>query len=262
MDTPTGKLAVVTGASSGIGYELAKCCARENFDLIVCAEDAALEKAAADFRSMGCNTEAVRADLASQAGVAQLWKAIAGRSVDLLCANAGKGLGKGFLDQELDQVQNLIDLNIGGTISLIHKVGRQMRDDGSGRILITGSIAGQIPGSFQAVYNGSKAFLDSFSFALGNELRESGVTVTCLMPGPTDTDFFREAGLEDTRVGAGKKQDPKEVAQAAFAAAMNGEASVVPGFMNKVQSVFADLLPDTTLAEMHRRMAKPGTADK
>lgn len=262
METPSGKLAVVTGASSGIGYELAKCCAGDGFDLIVCAEDDDIEKAAADLRAMGCSVEAMRADLATEAGVAELWKAIAGRNVDLLCANAGKGLGEGFLDQDLKEVQDMIDLNIDGTISLIHKLGRQMRDHGSGRILITGSIAGQMPGSFQAVYNGSKAFLDSFSFALGNELKDSGVTVTCLMPGPTDTDFFREAGLEDTKIGSGKKQDPAEVAQAAFTAAMNGDASVVTGFMNKVQSVFADILPDTVLAQMHRRMAEPGSADK
>src|SRR3546814_5827442 len=111
------------------------------------------------------------------------------RPVDALLANAGRGLGHGFLDQDLDKAKQVVNLNIVGTISLIHKVGRQMRQRGQGKILITGSIAGFIPGSFQAVYNGTKAFVDSFSTALRNELKDTGVTVTCLMPGPTETEF-------------------------------------------------------------------------
>ncbi len=135
-----------------------------------------------------------------------------------------------------------------------------MRERGQGRILITGSIAGLMPGSFQAVYNGTKAFLDSFSFALRNELKDTGVSVTCLMPGPTDTEFFDRAEMLDTKVGSGKKDDPADVAKTGFDAMMRGEGDVVHGFKNKVQAAIAAVTPQSQLAEEHRKMAEPGTA--
>lgn len=155
--------------------------------------------------------------------------------------------------------KNVVDTNVTGTISLIHNVGRKMRARNEGRILITGSIAGYIPGSFQAVYNGTKAFLDSFSWALANELKDSEVTVTCLMPGPTDTEFFRRAKMEDTDVGRNDhKDDAGKVARQGYKAMMKGEHGVVAGsFMNKVQATFAGIIPDSILAEMHRKMAEP-----
>ena len=173
--------------------------------------------------------EAIEADLATSEGVAKLYSAARGRRVDALLANAGRGLGDGFLDQDFAEIRHVIDTNITGTLDLIQKVARDMRDRGQGRILITGSVAGFIPGAFQAVYNGTKAFLDSFSFALRNELKDSGVTVTCLMPGPTDTEFFTRAGLEDTKVDAEDKADPAKVAKDGLAAMMEGEGDVVSG---------------------------------
>jgi short-subunit dehydrogenase len=153
-----------------------------------------------------------------------------------------------------------VDTNISGTIRLIHRIGNEMRLAGRGRILITGSIAGFMPGTFQAVYNGTKAFIDSFSWALRNELKDTGITVTCLMPGPTDTDFFERADLLDTKVASGSKMDPAAVAKIGFDAMMNGEGDVVAGLKNKVQAALANVTPAAVLAEQHRRMAEPGSA--
>jgi short-subunit dehydrogenase len=137
-----------------------------------------------------------------------------------------------------------------------------MRAAGAGRILITGSIAGFMPGTFQAVYNASKAFLDNFSFALRAELKDSGVTVTCLMPGATETEFFERADLMDTKVGQEKKMDPAEVAMTGFDAMMNGDGDVVTGWMNKLRSAIANITPAGVLAEQHRGMTEPGSAYK
>jgi short-subunit dehydrogenase len=254
----TRPLAVVTGASTGIGFELARCCVEDGYDAIVCADEPEIGTAAAALRSGGAEVEAVQADLATEAGIDRLVAAIGERPVDALVANAGVGLGDAFLDQDLRAAENVVNLNVNGTIALIHTVGRRMRDRGQGRILITGSIAGFLPGSFQAVYNGTKAFLDSFSMALRNELKDSGVTVTCLMPGPTDTEFFARADMLDTPVGRSDgKADAADVARQGYEAMKAGRSGVVPGFMNKVQTMFAGIIPDTVLAEMHRRTAEP-----
>lgn len=251
-------LAIVTGASTGIGYELAKECARNGFNLIVAADEPAIDKAAKEFSQLGADVDAVKADLATLEGVDEVYAAIRGRPVDALLANAGRGLGKGFLDQDFDDVRHVIDTNVTGTLYLLHKVGRDMRSRGQGRILITGSIAGFMPGTYQAVYNGTKAMLDSFSFALRHELKDTGITVTCLMPGATETDFFERADMMDTKVGQQKKDDPADVAKTGFKAMMKGEGDVVSGWHNKLQTAIASVTPSGVLAEMHRRMAEPG----
>ena len=254
-------LAVVTGASSGIGYELAKLCAQNGYDLVVAADEP-IETAAEAFRSLGASVDTLETDLATLEGVDELYDVIGGRPVDALLANAGHGLGQAFLDQDFDEIQHVIDTNITGTVYLIHKVGGDMRARGSGRILITGSIAGFMPGAFQAVYNGTKAFIDSFSWAIRNELKDTDVTVTCLMPGATDTEFFERAGLMDTKVGTDPKDDPADVARAGFDAMMKGKGDVVAGLKNKIQSAVANVTPAAVLAEQHRKMAEPGTAKK
>ena len=262
MAQETRPLAVVTGASTGIGYELAKICAENGFDLVVAADEPKIEEAARDFRKFGATVEAVQADLATLEGVDKLY-AVAkgmGRPVDALLANAGRGLGGGFLDQDFGDVMRVINTNITGTLYLIQKVGRDMRARRAGRILATGSIAGFLPGTYQAVYNGTKAFLDSFSFALRHEIRDSGVTVTCLMPGATETDFFERADMLDTKIGQSKKDDPADVAKQGFRAMMRGEGDVVTGWHNKLQSAIALVTPSDTLAERHRRAAEPGSA--
>jgi short-subunit dehydrogenase len=255
-------LAVVTGASAGIGYELAKICATEGYDLVIAADQPKIHAAAEEFRGLGAAVEAVEVDLAELAGVDRLYAAIGGRPVAALLANAGHGLGKGFLDQDFSDVRHVIDTNITGTIYLVQKVGRDMRARGEGRILLTGSIAGFMPGTFQAVYNGTKAFIDSFSFAVRAELKGSGVTVTCLMPGATETEFFERADMVDTKVGQGKKDDPADVARTGFDAMIRGDGDVVSGWQNKLQTAIASVTPSGVLAEMHRDMAEPGYSER
>jgi short-subunit dehydrogenase len=259
MTANTRPLAIVTGASSGIGYELARCCAAQGFDVLIAADQPSIHAAAQDFRALGAAVEAIEADLATRDGVDKLYAATHGRPVEALLANAGHGLGHGFLDQDFDDVQHIIDTNITGTLYLIQKVGRDMRASGRGRILITGSVAGFMPGSFQAVYSGTKAFINSFSFALRNELQDTGVTVTCLMPGATETEFFARADMLDTKVGQEEKDDPAEVAKTGFEAMMQGEGDVVTGWKNKLQTTIANVTPAETLAERHRTIAEPGS---
>ena len=254
--------AIVTGASSGIGWELAAICAQEGFDLLIAADRAEIHRAGEELRHLGAETTVVEADLATLGGVDALWRATSGRPLDALLANAGHGLGRAFLDQDFTDIRHVIDTNITGTIYLVQLAGRHMRERGSGRILLTGSIAGFMPGTYQAVYNGTKAFIDSFSFALRAELKGSGVTVTCLMPGATETDFFERADMLDTQVGQSNKDDPGDVARVGFDAMMRGEGDVVSGWKNKLQTAIASVTPASVLAEQHRRMAEPGSAKK
>jgi short-subunit dehydrogenase len=256
------KLAVVTGASSGIGYELAKQCVQHGFDVVISSDTAEIEQAAGQLRQMGGTIDAVQADLSTIEGVEKLYQAVQakGRAVDVLMANAGRGLGRAFLDQDFADITQVINLNIVGTTYLLHRFVRDMRDRNSGKVLLTGSIAGLMPGSFQAVYNATKAYVDSFSFALRNELKDTNVTVTVLMPGPTDTDFFEVADMLDTKVGTDKKTPPDKVAKDGFDAMMRGDGHEVSGFSNKMQALMANVTPDKQLAEMHRKLAEPGTA--
>jgi len=255
-----GKLAIVTGASTGIGFELAHIAAKKGYDLLIVADEPLIDAAAGDLRQYGTQVTAVEADLATFDGNDRLLAAADGRPIDLLLANAGRGLGRSFLDQEVRDWKHVIDTNVLGTTYLLHKVGRQMRERNAGRILITGSIAGLMPGSYQAVYNATKAYLDSFSYALREELRETDITVTVLMPGPTDTEFFERADMLDTRVGTQEKDDPAQVARDGWDAMMSGAGHVVSGWKNKLQAAMSHVTPDSTLAKMHSNLAAPGTA--
>jgi short-subunit dehydrogenase len=259
MASGTRALAVVTGASSGIAQQLALCCARNNFDLLIAADEPQINDVASQLRDQGAKVDAVQADLSTTQGVDKLYEAIGGRPVEALLANAGSGLGHSFLDQDFDRIRHVIDTNVTGTLYLLHRVGRDMRARKRGRILITGSIAGFIPGAYQAVYNGSKAFLDSFAFALRHEVAGDGVTVTVLMPGATETEFFERADMEDTKVGTAKKDDPAMVAEKGFQAMMKGEGDIVAGWHNKLQTAIASITPSGLLASAHARMAGPGT---
>ncbi len=254
------KYAIVTGASTGIGRELAIIAARDGYDLLLAADTAGLVEVAEVCRSSGASVDTLKIDLATEDGVEQLYAATQGRAVDALFANAGHGLGRAFLEQEFDEVRHVIDTNITGTIYLIQQVARDMQELGEGRILITGSVAGYMPGTFQAVYNGTKAFIDSFSFALRNELKDSGVSVTCLIPGATDTEFFERADMMDTRVATDEKGDPAYVAQVGYDAMVRGDGDVVAGWKNKLQTAVASATPASVLTEQHRKMAEPGTA--
>jgi short-subunit dehydrogenase len=257
----SGKFSIVTGASTGIGFELAKCCAKDGMDILIVADEAEIHQAAEEIRALGAGTvEAIEADLSDEEGVDKLIEATRGRVPEHLICNAGRGLGKAFLDQDWEEARLVADTNIIGTIYLIHEVAPMMCSAGQGRILITGSIAGFMPGSYQAVYNGSKAFLDSFSYALREEIKETGVTVTCLMPGATETEFFERADLMDTKIGTEKKMDPAEVARQGYEAMMSGEGQVVTGWKNKMQAAMAHVTPAEQLAKQHAKEAAPGTA--
>ena len=254
------KFAIVTGASSGIGLELARLAARDGYDLLVVA-DTPLVDAASALKGEGVDVQSVETDLSTIEGVDRLLSAAGGRRIDLLCANAGHGLGGGFLDQDVAEWRHVIDTNITGTVYLLQRVLRQMRDAGEGKVLITGSIAGWIPGSFQAVYNGSKAFVDNFAAAIRNELKEvKGITITTLLPGPVETEFFERAGMMDTKVGQSEsKSDPADVAKDGWTALMKGTDNIVSGLSNKLQVAGAGVLPQSVTAEQHRKIAEPGS---
>ncbi|MGK6324058.1 SDR family NAD(P)-dependent oxidoreductase [Sphingomonas sp. DT-51] len=256
------KFAIITGASTGIGFELATLAAQNGYDILVVADEPLIEAAAADFEQFGTDVSSVQADLATIDGVDQLLAAAGGRPIDLLCANAGVGLGRAFLDQDVADWKRVIDTNVTGTTYVLQTVLQQMVARGDGKVLVTGSIAGFIPGSFQAVYNASKAFVDHLTDALRDELKDHpGVTLTTLMPGPVDTEFFDRADMMDTDVGTSdSKSEPAKVARDGWDALMAGKHSIVSGWKNKLQAAAAHILPAEVTAHMHRNMAEPGTA--
>lgn len=250
-------LVVVTGASSGIGLELARCAATDGCDLVLVADTDLSEAVRVTQEAGARRVETVLADLASDMGRETLLDCLGERDIAALFANAGHGGGGSFIDQPWDEARHIVDTNILGTMAVVQHVARRMQDRGAGRILITGSIAGELPGSFQLVYNASKAFLNDFAAGLRNELKDGGVVVTCLVPGPTDTRFFERAHMEDTPVGRGRKADPAAVAHDGYRALLGDDGRVVSGTMNTLQSVFSGLLPDALIAEIHRHLARP-----
>jgi uncharacterized protein len=262
----TNEFAVITGASSGIGFELAKQFAEHGYDLLIIAEDAGIEQAAADLRRDGrTQVTAVRADLATYEGVEKAYAAIraSGRDVDAVALNAGRGIGGEFVGQtDLADELNVIDVNVTSTVHLAKRVLPDMVTRNSGQVLFTSSIASMMPGTYQAVYNASKSFVQSFAEALRAELKDTGVTVTALMPGPTDTNFFHRADMDDTKVGASEKDDPALVAKQGFEAMRKDKEKIVAGSLKtKAQGIASKVMPDKAKAEMHRRMAEPGIAD-
>lgn len=253
-------LALVTGASSGIGLELARQFAEHGYDLVVNAEDPAIEQAAQELRGTGVEVRAVQVDLRRPDGVSKLMTAVreTGRPLDSVALNAGVGHGGRFVDTDLAHDLGIIQLNIVSTVQLAKLVLVEMVRADHGRVLVTSSIASEMPGAFQATYNASKSFLQSFTQGLQEELKETGVSLTLLMPGPTDTEFFERAGMEDTKVGQGSKDDPAKVARQGFEALMSGESRVVGGgWRTRVQEAASKVLPDRAKSMLHRNMAEP-----
>lgn len=256
--TDTQPLALITGASSGIGLELAHQFAAGGHDLLLVAEDDALTAAAEQVRARtpGAEVTTLQTDLRRGEAVEQV--VAAGRTPDALALNAGVGEGGAFVDQDVADVLSIVDLNVRSTTLLAHALLPAMVRRGSGRVLITSSIASTMPGPFQAVYNASKSFLQSFAKALQGELAGTGVTVTSLLPGPTDTKFFLRGDLLDTLLGKGPKDDPADVARQGYEALMSGRSQVVAAsLMTKVMAASNAVLPDQVKVAAHRVMARP-----
>ena len=256
------KLAVVTGASDGIGYNLAKVFAENGYDLVIAAEDTGIQSAAAEFKSLGVAVTPVQADLATFEGCKQFWGQVesAGRPLDAIAINAGVGVGGLFAETDLQKEINLVRLNCESTVTIAKFAVQKMVAQGSGRILITSSIAAEMVAPKEAVYAASKAFDLSFAKSLRYELKETGITVTALQPGPTDTNFFNRADLGDTKVGTEGKSDsqPYEVAKQGFQALMNGDEHVYSASLGtKLQGMMAGLAPESLVAKMHEKMTAP-----
>jgi short-subunit dehydrogenase len=257
--------AVVTGASSGIGFELAKQFLQNGFDVLIVSSGSQLAKAEQELRNFG-SVESLQTDLADYDGVETLYNRIksSGRPLDAVVINAGVGVSGDFVrSTELEDELNLISLNVISPVHLTKRVAKDMVARGHGRILFTSSIAGTMPAPFEAVYGASKAFLSSFAQAIRNELKDTGVTITALRPGATETNFFHRAGMDDTKLGSSEKDEAAEVAREGFEALMAGKDHVVAGsFKNKLQAAAGHTLPDPFVAEMHRKQSEPGSASK
>jgi len=261
----TNQFAVITGASSGIGYELAKQFAQNGFDVLIASAGEGIRSAARDLEALGVKVQAVQADLATHEGVHELQSAIqsSGRPLDAIAINAGVGVSGRFVETDLAEELNMVDLNVTSTLHLAKFAVREMVQRGSGRILFTSSIAGTMPTPYETVYGATKAFVRSLSEGLREELKDTGVTVTALMPGATETNFFHRAGADDTKLGASEKDDPAEVAKEGFEAMMAGKDHVVAGsFKNKMQAAAGYTLPDPLVAKAHAGQSAPGSANK
>jgi short-subunit dehydrogenase len=263
--TSSKPLAVVTGGSHGIGLELAKQFARNGFDLLIAAEPSGLAQAAQELQSLGASVQSVAADLATYDGVEQFYAAVraAGRPVDAAAINAGVGVGGDFRQTDLGEELNMVALNCAATVHCAKYIVRDMAARGSGRILFTASVASLMPAPFEAVYGATKAFVFSLAEALRNELKDTGVSVTALLPGPTETDFFHRADMDDTSVGQSKKDDPADVAKDGFEALMAGKDKVIAGSLEtKAMGLASEFMPPTVSAEQHRKMSEPGSGTK
>jgi short-subunit dehydrogenase len=262
---PAGKpLALVTGASSGIGLELAKQFAQHGFDLVVAAENPEIAQAASELQSLGADVTPVQADLSTYEGVEQLYTETQrlGRPVEALALNAGVGSGGEFTDTDLRKELDVIAVNVTSTVHLAKRIIPEMVDRGRGKVLITSSIAATQPGPYEAVYAATKAFDQSFAESIRTELKDTGVTVTALMPGVTQTNFFRRAEMTDTRAGGNEKvqDDPAKVAEQGFQALMDGEEKVVAGNpLNKVMAAAGRITPDALKGKMHTALSEPGS---
>jgi uncharacterized protein len=259
QEQDTRSLAVVTGASSGIGYELAKQFAMNGFDVLICAEDDAVTSAAATLSESGAMVRGLKVDLTTYEGVEHLVAEIqATGGLDVVAFNAGVGVAGPFLATSLEEDLRLLQLNVASVVHLAKRVLPDLVRRGEGRVLFTASVASTMPGPYYATYAASKAFVLSFAEAVRHELKDTGVTVTALMPGPTDTDFFDRAGMQDTPVGAADKDDPADVARDGFEALMAGKDHVVAGSrMNKAQTAAAKVMPERLKAAAHARMTEP-----
>lgn len=257
------ELAFVSGASSGIGYQLALQLAERGYDLAITASSDRLHEAAGDFEAAGAQVLTIQADSTKRDEVAKAWQQVeaTGRPVSVACINAGIGEGGQFATEtSLDQELAIVDLNCASTVQFAKYAAKQMAQRGSGNILFTASIASETTSPGMAVYSASKAFVLSLSKSLRFELEKSGVNVTALQPGPVDTNFFEVAHMSDTKIGTdGKKSnEPNEVAKVGLDALFDGKEHVYAAdLMTKLEGAVANITPDSVQAKMQEKMMAP-----
>jgi len=253
------KTALITGGTSGIGKELARLFAKDGYSLILVARNQAeLDTTARELQQYGVRVTTIAKDLSKMEEA----KALCGevnQQVDVLVNDAGQGVYGLFTNNELERELDIIHLNICATVILTKHFVKAMALRGSGRVLNLGSVAGKLPGPWQAVYHATKAFVLSFTTAIREEMKDSGVTFTALMPGVTDTDFFNKAGMNDSKVVQDKEAmaDPADVAKDGYEALMAGEDRVISGFKNKLEVNAANLMPDSMIAHNLYEQQKP-----
>jgi short-subunit dehydrogenase len=253
------KTALITGATSGIGYELAKLFANDGYNLIMVARtQSELDQRAAEFRQLGVEVTTIAKDLSIMDEAKALCQEV-NVQVDVLVNDAGQGVYGLFQDNDLERELDIIHLNICATVILTKHFVQQMAGRGEGKILNLGSVAGKVPGPWQAVYHATKAFVLSFTTAIREEMKDSGITFTALMPGITDTDFFNKAGMNDSKALQDEdvKANPADVAKDGYDALMAGEDRVISGFKNKMEVNMSNLMPDSAVAHNMYEQQKP-----
>jgi uncharacterized protein len=261
LNMATG-LALVTGASSGIGLSLAKELATRGYDLVIASAGVRLDAASQELADSGVRVLPVQADLATREGIRELWEQVksTNSNLDIACINAGVGVGGLFSETDLEEELNMVNLNCSGTIELAKRVVRQMLQQQDGKILFTASIAGEMVAPREAVYAATKAFVLSFAHSLNYELRDTNITVTALQPGPTDTDFFHRAGMDNTQVGQEGKSEsqPGDVARQGLDALFAGKDHVyAASAKTKLEGMLSNVVPGAVKGAMHEKMAKP-----
>lgn len=255
---------LITGGTSGIGYELAKIFAKNGHNLIIVARDQAeLGVVSHELRTEGIDVIPIAKDLFNPESPFDLYQEIKEKelTVDILVNNAGQGQYGEFADTHIKRELAIIQLNISSLVALTKFFLRDMLDRGDGKIMNLSSIASKSPGPLQSVYHGTKAFVQSFTQAVHNEVKDKGITVTALLPGATDTDFFHKADMMEAKVVTdGKLGDAAKVAKDGYDALMKGADMVVSGFKNKVQVAMSNVLPDQVVAEKVHEQQKPTEA--
>ena len=253
--------ALITGATEGIGYELAKLFAGDGYNLVIVARHAdQLDKTAAELRQHGVAVIAIAKDLFNRDEAFALCEEVQLKNiqVDVLVNNAGQGVYGLFKDTEVERELAIVDLNIAATIILTKHFAKEMIARNTGKILNLASIASKTPGPWQSVYHGTKAFVYSFSEAIRYELKDHNIVVTALLPGATDTDFFNKADMQESAiVQESSLADPADVAKDGYEALMSGKDKVISGFKNKAMIGMSNIMPDTAVAAMMDRQQRP-----
>lgn len=253
------KTALITGATSGIGYELASLFAKDHYNLVIVARNQQeLNTKADEFRQHGITVTAIAKDLSKMDEAKALCDEVT-VPIDVLVNDAGQGVYGLFTDNDLERELDIIHLNICATVILTKHFVKEMAGRGEGKVLNLGSVAGKLPGPWQAVYHATKAFILSFTTAIREEMKDSGVTFTALMPGATDTDFFNKAGMNDSKMLQDKESlsNPADVAKDGYEALMAGEDRIISGLKNKVQVNMSNMMPDSNVAHTMYEQQKP-----